>query len=58
LDGNSKAFKEDAAQVTAFCVMPWCKTTILFRRIGATCRLHFQSEFILIFSPQVISSST
>jgi hypothetical protein len=30
LVGSSKAFKEGAAQVKAFCVMPWCETTILF----------------------------
>jgi hypothetical protein len=53
LDGSSKAFKEGAAQVKAFCVMPWCKTTILFRRIGAKCRLHLQSQYILIFFPPV-----
>jgi len=48
LVGSSKAFKEGATQVRAFWVMPWCKTTVMFRRIGATFRLHLQSEFILI----------
>jgi hypothetical protein len=31
--------------------MPWCETTILFWLIGTTCRLHLQSEFILIPHP-------
>jgi len=51
LFGSSKAFQEGATQVRAFSIMPWCKTTVLFRRIGARFRLHLQSEFILTPPP-------